>query len=107
MVVISTNNGENQLQGFYIVGITKHQGRTQIGGGRGVLTPSLLENLGGGVHYNPPPPYPPLVTNQTKMPYPKSLKNSNKTKLGLKESKNNFQDIFPLEKFWVISTPSS
>ena len=52
------------------------QGRTQGGGG-----------------YNPPAqpiPPTPLATYQTKIPYPKLLKHSNKTKLRFYESKNNF-----------------
>ena len=52
--------------------------------------------MGGNI---PPNPFlPTLVTNQTKIPYPKPLKNSNKTILRLNESKNNSLDIFHIIK---------
>ena len=44
---------------------------------------------------SPTTPNPLLAKNQARIPYPKPLKHSNKTKLRLKESKNNFLDIFP------------
>ena len=52
---------------------------------------NTLEDLGAGQ----PPPSLPLATHQTKIPYSKPSKHSNKTKLRLNESKNNSLDIFP------------
>ena len=40
----------------------------------------------------------PLATYQIKIPYPKPLKDPNKTKLRLNESKNNSLDIFLIIK---------
>ena len=53
-------------------------------------TRGSLEDLRGT---SPPPSL--LATNQTKIPYPKTLKQSMNTKLRLNESKNNSLDIFP------------
>jgi hypothetical protein len=58
------------------------QGRTQGGVGGGWTLP---RGFMGRVQPQPLaqhlPTYPPIGTNQTKIPYPKPLKHSNKTKL--------------------------
>ena len=62
----------------------KVQSRAIFECGQFLINPHSCNNLENIIHihtfytfYQPPP----LATNQTKIPYPKPLKNSNKTKL--------------------------
>ena len=58
--------------------------------------------MGGGDPTSLAQPIPtlPFATNQTKIPYPKPIKHSNKTKLRLNGSKNNSLKLY----FLVIKT---
>ena len=72
---------------------------TRVGVG-GIVDPPL-DNKGGR---EKPLPTLPCVTNQTKIPYPKPLKHSNKTVLRLNKSENKIYFLIIKTHFGLLKT---